>query len=92
VPERLIAWRSLPGSEVDNAGRVRFEEISPGRTRIDVRMCYAPPAGVIGHGVASLLGVDPQRALEDDLLRVKSLLEEKRTSAHGKRVTREELR
>jgi YHS domain-containing protein len=41
--------------------------------------------------VAALLGQDPKRALDDDLVRLKSLLEEGRTRAHGQRVTRDDL-
>lgn len=38
-------------------------------------MAYNPVAGVLGHLVASLFGVDPRRQLDEDLLRLKSLIE-----------------
>jgi hypothetical protein len=74
-PNRVIAWESLPGSEVYNAGRVRFESVDGG-TRVDVFMTYNPPGGVAGHAIAALFGVDPKSAMDDDLLRLKSLLEQ----------------
>jgi uncharacterized membrane protein len=43
-------------------------------------MTYLPPAGVVGHAVAQLFGVDPRQAMNDDLIRLKSLLEEGKTS------------
>ena len=38
-------------------------------------MTYMPPAGVVGHKVAELFGVDPRQAMQDDLMRLKALLE-----------------
>ncbi|MGH7542862.1 MAG: hypothetical protein ACREK7_02895 [Gemmatimonadota bacterium] len=40
VPGRLLAWRSEPGSQIDNAGIVRFEPVGDGATRVDVRLSY----------------------------------------------------
>jgi uncharacterized membrane protein len=74
-PNRVIAWESMPGSEVYNAGRVRFQP-EDGTTRIDVFMTYNPPGGVAGHAVAALFGSDPKSAMDDDLLKLKSLLEQ----------------
>lgn len=75
IPNRVIAWESLPGSEVYNAGRVRFESVD-GATRVDVFMTYNPPGGVAGHAIAALFGVDPKSAMDDDLLKLKALLEQ----------------
>jgi uncharacterized membrane protein len=91
-PQELIAWRSAPGSSIEIAGQVRFQALSNERTRIDVRLAYDPPAGRVGHAVAALFGVDPKHAMDEDLLRLKSLLEEGRTAAAGGgQITREAL-
>jgi uncharacterized membrane protein len=79
VPQQFIAWASVEGSAVESSGQVRFRPISSGSTEIDIRMEYSPPAGPAGHVIASLLGSDPKRAMDDDLLRLKSLLEEGKT-------------
>jgi uncharacterized membrane protein len=71
----LLAWRSVPGSSVDQAGLVRFDPMPDGSTRVHLRLLYKPPGGAVGHGLAVLLGVDPKRRLDDDLARVKILLE-----------------
>jgi hypothetical protein len=34
----------------------------------------------VGHAVAQLFGVDPRQAMHDDLIRLKTLLEEGKTS------------
>ena len=80
IPNELIAWETLPDSEVHSAGFVRFDENRDGSTRVTVQMTYLPPAGVMGHAVAQIFGVDPRRAMNDDLIRLKSLLEEGKTS------------
>lgn len=73
-PNRLIGWRTLPGSAVEHAGLLRFEQTNGG-TRVLVTMNYTPPAGALGHAVARLFGTDPKSELDDDLLRMKVFLE-----------------
>ena len=46
-------------------------------------MNYVPPAGAPGHAVAQLFGVDPRHAMHEDLIQLKSLLEEGETSKEG---------
>jgi len=73
---RLIAWRSLPGADVDSAGSVHFEPTNTGwGTRVSVELKYDPPAGRVGITVARLLGHDAGRQLEEDLRRFKQLME-----------------
>jgi uncharacterized membrane protein len=72
----LIAWRSLPGSDVDHAGSVRFEPATGERgTTVKVEMRYEPPAGMLGATVARLLGQSPGKQVKIDLLRFKQLME-----------------
>ena len=79
-PNDTIAWETLPDSQIRSAGFVRFDENRDGSTRVTVQMNYLPPAGVAGHAVAQLFGVDPRQAMHDDLIRLKTLLEEGKTS------------
>lgn len=74
-PNRLIAWRSLPGSAVEHAGFVRFEPRPDGGTRVLLAISYTPPGGPLGSAVGRLLGSDPGAALEADLMRMKAFLE-----------------
>ena len=76
VPAEVIAWRSLPGADVDNSGSVRFEPAPAGRgTEVRVHLRYALPGGRLGATVARLLGEDPHQQVEDDLRRCKQVLE-----------------
>ena len=90
-PNRLLAWRSRPGSAVRNRGVVRFRTDGHRGTEVAVQMSYRPPAGMLGHGVARLLGADPKHQMDDDLLRFKSLVEQGAATGRGSRVFREEL-
>ena len=85
-PGRLISWKTVDNSTVESSGTVRFVPDGDG-TRVDVRLTYNPPFGALGHVVAALLGGDPKRQLDDDLLRLKSLLERGKASGHEERVT-----
>jgi uncharacterized membrane protein len=73
-----IGWRSVKGSEVDNAGSVTFREAPGGATDIVVRLQYNPPAGAVGRVVAQLFGADPQDEIHADLIRLKDHLEHNR--------------
>jgi uncharacterized membrane protein len=91
VPNQKIAWKSVDGSLIKHAGIVRFEPVDDGRaTRLDVRLSYNA-IGYLGHGIAALFRVDPKKSLDDDLLRLQSLLEKGKATAHGHEVTRAEI-
>ena len=76
VENQVIAWRSLPGSDVVTAGSVNFDAVRGGRsTQVSVHLQYAPPAGRVGALVASLLGREPSQTIREDLRRLKQLLE-----------------
>ena len=75
VPNEVLGWRTVQGSTVAHAGIVRFEPTSDGRTHVHLRMSYNPPGGWLGHGVAAVFGVDPKRSLDEDLARLKTLIE-----------------
>jgi len=84
APEEVIAWRSEAGSMLENAGIIRFATAGTG-TRVNLRFCYHPPAGGAGEAVAQLLGSDPRAKVNEDLGRMKSLLEAiTRSETHGK--------
>ena len=72
--ERL-SWHSLPDSEVMNSGVVHFRDLGDGATEVQVFIAYAPPAGAVGAAVAQLLGAEPGQQIEEDLQRLKDLLE-----------------
>ncbi len=72
----LIAWQSLEGSVVDNAGSVHFQ-VTPGRagTQVRVVLKYDPPAGKVGDWIARLFQRSPEQEIADDLGRFKQHME-----------------
>jgi uncharacterized membrane protein len=91
IPNEVIAWETTPDSQVKSSGQVRFKENRQGRTQVNVNMAYTPPAGVAGHAVAKLFGKDPKSEMDQDLQRMKNLLEKGSTRSSGKRVNRDEV-
>lgn len=91
IPNEIIAWETQPDSHVHHTGFVRFDENPDGSTRVTVQMRYVPPAGAAGHAIAKLFGVDPRQAMHADLMRLKSLLEDGKTSTGETRVEYESL-
>jgi uncharacterized membrane protein len=75
-PNELIAWRSLEGSQVYNAGTVRFQPAPGGRgTEVRVELEYDPPFGKLGAKVASLFREEPGQQVMDDLRHFKQVME-----------------
>jgi uncharacterized membrane protein len=75
-PNRLIAWHSLPESQVDMVGEIRFRPALGDRgTEVHVRLRYVPPAGQLGHWLAKILGKAPRRTIREDLRNFKRMME-----------------
>lgn len=76
VPGQRICWRSLDGADVDNSGVVRFVPAPGGRgTEVHVELEYSMPAGKLGEAVARYFGEDPHQQIDDDLRRLKQVIE-----------------
>jgi len=73
-PENLIEWSTIAGSPVEHAGTIRIAPFGDG-AHVHVQMSYSPPAGALGHMVAKLFRADPKSELDQDLMRLKSVLE-----------------
>lgn len=72
----MISWRSIPGTEIDNAGSVWFTPApGGGGTLVEVSLKYVPPAGRAGDLITKLFGRDAKSEIREDLQRVKAILE-----------------
>jgi uncharacterized membrane protein len=75
---RALGWNSVDGN-VQNSGQVRFQELGPERTRVEVTMNYAdPPGGKLGE-VGSRLVANPQVMVDQDLYNFKEIIEGRAT-------------
>jgi uncharacterized membrane protein len=72
----FISWRSLPGSDVYNAGSVAFLR-APGNRGTEVRITleYDPPFGKLGSRIAKLWREEPGQQVEDSLRQFKQVME-----------------
>jgi uncharacterized membrane protein len=80
-PGRLIAWRSLEGADIRNAGWVRFAPARMERgenrqeTVVFVELQYDPPLGKVGSVIAKFLGEEPEKQVYDELRAFKQVIE-----------------
>jgi uncharacterized membrane protein len=76
TPAEKIAWRSTGDADVPNAGTVRFVPAPDGvSTEVHVVLVYDIPGGAVGKAVAKYFGEEPHQQLDDDLRRLKQVLE-----------------
>lgn len=76
APGHLISWRSLDHPDVKSAGSVHFEPaIAKRGTMIRVRMQYLPIGGALRAFVGKVFGDDPDLQIDEDLHRLKQVLE-----------------
>ena len=73
-----LAWNSVDGN-VETSGQVRFQELGPERTRVEVTLNYAdPPGGKIGE-IGSKIVANPQVMVDQDLYNFKEIIEGRAT-------------
>ena len=83
-PGRLIAWRSLDGADVDNAGSVAFTPAPGDRgTEIRVILRYAP-IGHLGSAVGPFFHMGVDRRVREDLRRFKQRMETREVAVGGR--------
>jgi uncharacterized membrane protein len=71
----MIAWRSLPGGDVDTAGSIHFRPRDGSSTDVTISMKYNPPAGKIGAQIAAIFGEGLEQKLDKDLCQFKEVME-----------------
>jgi uncharacterized membrane protein len=76
VPGERMAWRSVAGADIQNSGVISFRSAPGGRgTEVRVEIDYDVPGGKIGQMVARYFGEEPHQQLDDDLRRLKQVIE-----------------
>jgi uncharacterized membrane protein len=77
VEGRRIGWKTLPDQTIGHSGEIAVQP-NDGRCQVQARMRYNPIAGGIGHGVASLFGVDAHHLMRADLVRLRDQIERRK--------------
>ena len=74
--DHLLIWRSIPGSEIENSGEVRFEDVPGGKgTIVETTISYRPPAGDVAGLAAKLVTPAFKKVVENDLKQFKKFME-----------------
>ncbi|MEJ7843972.1 MAG: SRPBCC family protein, partial [Rubrobacter sp.] len=69
-----IGWNTVDG-DVQTSGQVRFQEMTPNRTKVEVQMKFAnPPGGKAGEAVSRLTS-GPKAIMLQDLKNFKDIME-----------------
>ena len=75
-PGEMIGWSSLPGSIIDNAGKVRFRDsLDEQGTLVDIVISYQPPAGGFGAGLAHILNPVFKNMVDNDVQNFKQFMD-----------------
>ncbi|HET8754125.1 MAG TPA: SRPBCC family protein [Salinimicrobium sp.] len=74
-PNELLGWQSLPGSDVENAGKVEFHDLPDGGTELDVIITYHAPLGIPGEGVARVFNSLFEEMVRKDIENFKHYIE-----------------
>jgi len=75
-PNSRIAWRALPGGDIEHRGSIKFARAPGDRgTNVKVVLEYYPPAGQLGRWMAKLFGEEPEQQIHDDLRNFKRIME-----------------
>jgi uncharacterized membrane protein len=77
-PNEAIGWNTEEG-QVQTSGQVRFQELGPERTRIEVQMNYWDTPGGKAGEMASRVVANPKVMMEQDLRNFRDIIEGKAT-------------
>jgi uncharacterized membrane protein len=76
LPGSMIAWQTSDDASVEHSGSVFFRQAPGGRgTEVRFRMSYELPGGKVGDWLASIAGESPSQTIDEDLRKMKWLLE-----------------
>ena len=80
APDARLAWRSVEGSQIYNAGSLELERIAGG-TRLRVELLYEASVESLPSALAKLFGVEPRDDMQADLRAFKELIESRGVEA-----------
>ena len=76
IPNELIGWQSLPGSEIENAGKVEFVDSPDYGTEVHVVFSYSAPGGIPGEGAARIINPLFENMVREDVENFRHFMED----------------
>jgi len=80
-PNKLLSWHSMPGSTIDNSGKVKFTDNGTS-TDVEVTISYHAPLGKAGEIAAKLFNPVFERMVTRDIENFKKYIEVGTAPAH----------
>lgn len=74
-PGALLSWQSLPGSSIENAGKVTFEDAGESGTELNVVISYHAPLGILGEKAGRLINPIFEDMVKEDVKNFKRYIE-----------------
>lgn len=74
-PGDTLSWHSLPGSSVENAGKITFSDAWNAGTAVDIVISYHAPLGLLGEKAGRILNPIFEKMVKDDLRNFKRYIE-----------------
>jgi uncharacterized membrane protein len=74
-PGSLLGWQSLPGSAIDNAGKITFSDAGKFGTEIHVVISYHAPLGLLGEKAIRLFNPLFEGMVKEDIRNFKRYME-----------------
>jgi uncharacterized membrane protein len=75
TPNEQICWKTMENHGVSHCGSIQFSPNQNGGTLVHLKMQYTPPLGIFGNTLARIFGADPKTEMEQDLARMKTMIE-----------------
>lgn len=76
IPGELLAWKSLPGADIENAGKIEFHDaLGKQGTEIRATLSYHPPFGKAGEKISHLFNPLFKKTIATDINNFKSFAE-----------------
>jgi uncharacterized membrane protein len=74
-PGATLSWKSLPGSVIENAGKIEFSDAGKWGTNVHVVITYHAPLGIVGEAAARLLNPMFEKIVKEDVINLKHYIE-----------------
>jgi|GEM_PF-1923020 len=76
IDNEAIAWRTMPGSDINHEGLVEFHALPDGlSTEVRCKIVFLPPAGKLGQSLAKSMSKVGNRMLRKEMERFKYFME-----------------
>lgn len=82
-PGDTLSWHSLPGSSIENSGKVRFSDAWNAGTLVDIVISYHAPLGLLGEKAGRLLNPFFEKMVEQDIRNFKRYIETSAITSAG---------